>query len=227
MPRPTAAGTAPNRRKPPPTREQIAAAAIRLGVERFTMQALARALSVQPQALYRWVADRDDVLDLVADEVLLRVDLPAAPDDGDWRAWLRQLARGLRRELLAVPGVAARALTRLQTTRPFLALHRESVAALTAAGFDGTAAVRAAETFGTGVLGWIAREQSIRSQRGQGRRLAEEIAEARRSAGLRTSLPSGAPASGRISGSTAEERFDAFVSVLIDGLAATLPRAPA
>ncbi|MEU7435526.1 TetR/AcrR family transcriptional regulator C-terminal domain-containing protein [Streptomyces sioyaensis] len=77
-----ARGPAPER-----SRRQITAAAIALadaeGLAAVSMRALAQNLGTGPASLYRYVASRHDLLDLMADSVAGEIDLTAAPS-GDW-----------------------------------------------------------------------------------------------------------------------------------------------
>ncbi|MFE2871776.1 MULTISPECIES: TetR/AcrR family transcriptional regulator [unclassified Embleya] len=83
-------GPAPER-----DRRQITAAAVALadadGLAAVSMRALARELGTGPASLYRYLASRDDLLDLMADAVTGEVDLSAAPG-GDWIGDLTALA---------------------------------------------------------------------------------------------------------------------------------------
>ena len=47
------------------------------GVERLSMRAVARALEVAPNALYNYIADKDELLDAVLDDVLGEVKVPS------------------------------------------------------------------------------------------------------------------------------------------------------
>ena len=47
------------------------------GVERLSMRAVARSLGVAPNALYNYVADKDELLDAVLDDVLGEVKVPS------------------------------------------------------------------------------------------------------------------------------------------------------
>jgi AcrR family transcriptional regulator len=76
-------------------RDKIVAAALKLlqrvGVDGFTMRALASELNFSPMATYRHVANRDEVLMQVADAVLSKVVVP--PRDGTpWDERFQQLA---------------------------------------------------------------------------------------------------------------------------------------
>ena len=64
------------------------------GLEALSMRTLAEALSVAPMALYRHVANRDDLVDAMVDVVFSEVELP--PGDGDWKSAMRRRAISLR-----------------------------------------------------------------------------------------------------------------------------------
>src|ERR1700729_4532588 len=87
------------------SREEITTAAVKLadtrGIEAVSMRALAVELGVGAASLYRYVARKDELIDLMADAGM--------GDDlhfkirGDWRADLRSVARGLRAMILRHP----------------------------------------------------------------------------------------------------------------------------
>jgi AcrR family transcriptional regulator len=65
------------------------------GVAALTMRAVADALGVStPMSLYRYVLNKDGLVDLMLDEVSAEVAVPSAPG-GDWRGDLRGLATSL------------------------------------------------------------------------------------------------------------------------------------
>lgn len=96
----TAAAGRPRRRGRPARidRDAIVDAALELGLDTFSMQAVADRLGVTSPALYSHVAGRDEVVALawtrVADE-LTRVGDVAT----DWRGWLREFGAVARRTL--------------------------------------------------------------------------------------------------------------------------------
>jgi AcrR family transcriptional regulator len=96
------------RRGRPPriNREQIATAALELGLQTFSMQAIADRLGVTPPALYTHVSGRDDVLELVAADLVGSFEVPVSADT-DWRDWLEAFALEMRRHFAAV-GTALR-----------------------------------------------------------------------------------------------------------------------
>jgi AcrR family transcriptional regulator len=91
------------------SRQEIAQAAVDLadthGIEAVSMRALAVALGVGPASLYRYVARKDELIELMVDAVMgsdLQFDV-----SGDWRQGLRSFAHGLRAMTLRHPWMAA------------------------------------------------------------------------------------------------------------------------
>lgn len=89
------------------TRDQIVAAAVEVGLEDFRMADVARALDVSPAALYHHVPGREELLELVAAQVLEETsyDRWAPPADAPWPEWLRAYAVAFRSALLANAGL--------------------------------------------------------------------------------------------------------------------------
>lgn len=86
--------------------EAAAACAARSGLDEVTMRAVAAELGASPMALYRHVADREELLDQVADRALADVELRPHPKPRQARAWLVHMATEVRGHLRAVPGTA-------------------------------------------------------------------------------------------------------------------------
>ncbi|TVT39955.1 TetR/AcrR family transcriptional regulator [Amycolatopsis rhizosphaerae] len=89
----------PPGRKHALTRAEIVRAGITLadaeGVSGLTMRAVADALGVStPMSLYRYVLNKDGLVDLMLDEVSAEVEVPDEPSD-DWRRDLRDVACSL------------------------------------------------------------------------------------------------------------------------------------
>jgi AcrR family transcriptional regulator len=80
------------------SRAQVLRAAVRYvdehGLDALSMHKLGAALGVKAMSLYKHVANKDDVLDGIVDE--LWTEIPAEPPAGDWRAAVRTLAGSLR-----------------------------------------------------------------------------------------------------------------------------------
>ena len=86
-------------------------------------------------APYWHVADKQQLLDLVAEEVLAEVAIPA-PDSGPWDARLRGVVEAIDVRLRAHPGIADVLFARMQSTDRRLILGIMEI--LLSAGFSDT-----------------------------------------------------------------------------------------
>jgi len=120
------------------TRERVVAEALAViaqdGVQALTMRRLAARLGVVPGALYRHVRNKQQLHDLVLDNVLAEVDVNLDPSLG-WNDQLMALAHRLRQVLEAHPGVAGILKTRDPLGPHSLALAEAFLGPLQAAGF--------------------------------------------------------------------------------------------
>lgn len=102
------------------SRAQITAAAVELadreGLEAVSMRRVASVLGTGAASLYRYVATRDDLLDLMTDSTASEYDLPAA--SGDWKADLLAVAHQARQIMRRHPWLPA-----LVMSRPALGPH--------------------------------------------------------------------------------------------------------
>jgi AcrR family transcriptional regulator len=125
-------------RRPRLTRERVVAEALAAiaedGVQALTMRRLAARLGVVPGALYHHVRDKQQLQDLVLDNVLAEIDIRSDPSL-DWTGQLKLLAHRLRQVLEDHPGVAAILKTRDPLGPHSLALAEAFLGPLQAAGF--------------------------------------------------------------------------------------------
>ena len=102
--------------RPPLDRQRLVTAALELldqvGLDNLTMRRLADHLGVRSASLYWHVRDKDQLLDLLADQMCAEIVPP--PPSGDWRADLMSLAQVYRAVLLGHRDAA----TVLATTLP-------------------------------------------------------------------------------------------------------------
>lgn len=102
------------------SRVEITAAAVKVadreGLEAVSMRRVAAALGTGAASLYRYVATRDDLLDLMTDSVAGEYDLPAP--SGDWQSDLLTVAHQARQIMRCHPW-----LPTLVITRPTLGPH--------------------------------------------------------------------------------------------------------
>jgi AcrR family transcriptional regulator len=98
----------PTRRRPL-SRDRVLDAAVRLadqgGLDAVSMRRLGQVLRVDAMALYRHVANKDDVLDGLADLIMGDVEVPAL--DVDWRTAIRRSAVSAHEVLLRHPWAGA------------------------------------------------------------------------------------------------------------------------
>jgi AcrR family transcriptional regulator len=90
------------------SQDRIVAAAVELldadGLEALSMRTLAARMDTKATSLYRHVANKDELIELVVDEVYGEMEVPAS---GPWRPAVAQAARSLRAMVLRHPWVAS------------------------------------------------------------------------------------------------------------------------
>ncbi|MFH8975813.1 TetR/AcrR family transcriptional regulator [Streptomyces sp. NPDC017890] len=100
----------PGRGQPALSREQIVTEAVLLldaqGVESLSMRKLGTRLGAGATSLYRHVANKDELIELVVDEVYGELELPQPAGPADWRTQVSAVARDLRAMALRHPWVA-------------------------------------------------------------------------------------------------------------------------
>lgn len=163
-------------RPEPPTqpvpldRERIVAAAIALadegGLEAVSLRKVAAHLDAGPMRLYRYISTKDELFDLMVDEVHVEIRPEGQP--GDWREALRGLAQRTRQATLRHEWLAD-----LLGGRPSLGPNGLAVTEAALAAFDGLAdvdtAMRAVETVSAYFIGAIRREvANLRAERATG-----------------------------------------------------------
>jgi AcrR family transcriptional regulator len=125
-------------RRPRLTRERVVTEALAAiaedGVPALTMRSLAARLGVVPGAVYHHVRNKQQLQDLVLDNVLAEVDVHLDSSMG-WTGQLTVLAHRLRQVLEAHPGVAGILKTRDPLGPHSLALAEAFLEPLQAAGF--------------------------------------------------------------------------------------------
>jgi AcrR family transcriptional regulator len=119
------------------TRERVVAEALAAiaqhGVDALSMRALATRLDVVPAALYRHVRNKEQLHDLVLDEVLAEVET-RVEEHAPWTGRITELAHRLRAVLEAHPGIAGLLKTRDPLGPHSLALAEAFLAPLHQAG---------------------------------------------------------------------------------------------
>jgi AcrR family transcriptional regulator len=104
------------------------------GLEALTMRTLADELEVAPMALYRHVANKDDLIDAMVDVVFAEIGVP--PGGGDWKSAMRQRAMAVRDALLRHRWAIGLMESRRNPGRANLRHHDAVIGRLRAAGFS-------------------------------------------------------------------------------------------
>ncbi|PPK97893.1 regulatory TetR family protein [Kineococcus xinjiangensis] len=112
----------------PLSRDRVLRAAVvladRAGLEALSMRSLAQELGVVPMALYKHVANKEQLLDGMVDAVVAEIEPPA--DDADWRTVVRGCVLSARRALLRHPW-AVRVIETRSSPTPGVLAHLDSV----------------------------------------------------------------------------------------------------
>jgi AcrR family transcriptional regulator len=104
------------------------------GLETLTMRKLGQELEVGPMALYRHVANKDDMVDGIVDLVYTEMDLP--PVGPDWKTAMRVRAISLRDALSRHRWAIGLMESRTNPGPANLRHHDAVIGSLRAAGFD-------------------------------------------------------------------------------------------
>jgi TetR/AcrR family transcriptional regulator, tetracycline repressor protein len=124
------------------------------GSDAVTMPKLAKHLGVGTMSLYRHVADKDDLINAVAEHVLSGVAVPdGAP--GDWERRVVGYLRDLRQAALDHPALSRILAERGLTAGPVFEQLEAAHAVLRAAGFSDLGAVRTFYALLTYVFGFV------------------------------------------------------------------------
>ena len=161
------------RARPSLTHDQIVRAAMEIadteGVQALSMRKVAARLGAGTMSLYRYVANKDDLLDLMVDAVIGEEQPPDEPS-GDWRSDLAEQARRARRGMQRHPWAMGFILARPNLGPNALRSVEHAMAAVDGLGLDIDGMLDMVSTVTAFVTGFVQAE------------LAEE--EARRRTGL-------------------------------------------
>ena len=165
--------TEPAERRAPLTRQRVLRAALALadagGLESLTMRRLGEDLGVGPMALYRHVANKDDLVDGLIDIVFGEIGLPSA--DTDWRNAMRERAMSMRDVLGRHPWAIALMESRRHPGPANLQHHDAVIGSLLGGGFDMAGAAHAYSVLDAYIYGFALTKISLPFESG------EEVAE--------------------------------------------------
>lgn len=128
------------------------ARADKAGIESLSMRRLAEELGVVPMALYKHVANKDQLLDGMIDVVVGEIDPPVA--GAGWKSAVRQRILSARRALLRHPW-ASQVMESKQNPTPLVLAYMDTMIGLfRAGGFSVNLTHHAMHTIGSRVLGF-------------------------------------------------------------------------
>ncbi|GAA2184764.1 TetR/AcrR family transcriptional regulator [Micromonospora lupini] len=143
-------------RRTPLSRDRVLRAAVALadesGIESLSMRNLAQDLGVVPMALYKHVANKDELLDGMIDVIVGQIDPPAS--DIHWKDAIRRRVLSAREVLRRHPWAPLAIESRTMATPAVLAYLDSVVATFKAGGFSANLAHHVMHTMGSRVLGF-------------------------------------------------------------------------
>jgi len=150
----------------PLSRELVLARAIEVGdqegLEAVSFRRLASDMNVTPMALYRYVRDKDDLLDAMSDMIVGRVDLASvAGAPGGWEGKLRVLLDAFRHLLQAHPVAIPLFTRRAGTTPNWLRTIEVGLGILREAGFPMREAVDLLRQINNRLAGLVTLEPAV------------------------------------------------------------------
>ncbi|CAM5262339.1 TetR/AcrR family transcriptional regulator C-terminal domain-containing protein [Streptomyces glaucescens] len=143
-------------RRAPLSRDRVLRAAVALadeiGIEALSMRKLAQELGVVPMALYKHVANKDQLLDGMVDVVVGEIDLPAP--ESDWKSAVRQRILSARRALQGHSWAAQVVRSRARPTPAVLAYMDSVIGIFRTGGFSVDLTHHVMHALGSRVLGF-------------------------------------------------------------------------
>jgi AcrR family transcriptional regulator len=138
------------------SKERVLGAAVALadaqGVEGLSMRKLAQELGVVPMALYKHVANKDELLDAMVDVVVGEIDPPAGGTD--WKTAMRRRVLSARGALLRHPWTSRVMESRASPTPAVLAYMDSMIGMFRAGGFSIDLTHHAMHAMGSRLLGF-------------------------------------------------------------------------
>ncbi|MFD7029213.1 TetR/AcrR family transcriptional regulator [Streptomyces sp. NPDC059917] len=209
------------------TRPALVQAALRVlereGIGGLSMRKVAAELGVKAASLYWHVRNKEELLDLLTDELM--ADAEAPPREGDWREQLREYCVRYRRHLLGKRDAAKVVAGRLAPGPHLLRLMEDQLTRLREAGFSDADAAMISYLLGAFVQGFVLQEQgpiSASEAMGASRREAATAAGEQFRRLPRDSFPSLVALADDLTDPSTEARFSFGLERLLDGLATLL-----
>jgi AcrR family transcriptional regulator len=147
----------------PLSRDRVLSAAVTLadqeGIDSLSMRKLAQEFGVVPMALYKHVANKDDMLDGMVDVIFSEIVLP--PNGTDWKTGMRQRAISARQVLARHRWAIGLTESRMKPGATNLRHHDSVVGCLREAGFSIEMAIHAYSALDSYIYGFALQEQTL------------------------------------------------------------------
>jgi AcrR family transcriptional regulator len=153
------------RKKPraPLTRERVLRAAIRVadqrGIDALSMRTLGSALGVEAMSLYNHVANKEEILDGLADLVVAEIDLPLPGEP--WREAMRRRAASARAMFQRHPWALMVMETRTNPGLPSMRYYDAVIGCLREGGFSIAMAAHAFAVLDSYIFGFSLQEMKL------------------------------------------------------------------
>jgi AcrR family transcriptional regulator len=178
MPNAETSRSTPAATRLPLSRDRILQAALVLadqdGVEALSMRRLGQALGVEAMSLYKHVADKDAILDGIADLVSEEMEVPSP--DLPWREAIRRSAISAHEALRRHPWAGTVLESRLNPGPARLRYLDAFVGTLRGAGFELPVVARAFMALDSHTYGFTLQEAALPFDDGSGAAIADEMA---------------------------------------------------
>jgi AcrR family transcriptional regulator len=151
------------------TREQIVSEAVRLldseGIDALSMRKLAARLEAGATSIYWHVANRDELIELIIDEVYGELEVPDPDGTPDWRPAVRRVAHDMRSGIVRHPWIVSVLdhLAAVHMGPNALRLSERLIGLFQGAGFELREAERALTTLSSYVIGSAMAEAAFRN----------------------------------------------------------------
>lgn len=157
-------------------RTKITAAALKLldevGLDGLTTRRLADDLGVQSPALYWHFRNKQDLLDHLADAIVLSAGMGPPLDGEDWQTWLARRGHAYRDALLRYRDGARIVSTAHSLSPETVSRFDQELAAMVAIGFSPALALRTITVLNHLVTGYVLQEQAHTPAGSAGKALA-------------------------------------------------------
>jgi AcrR family transcriptional regulator len=160
----------------PLTGERVLMAAVEFadehGIVALSMRKLGEALGVEAMSLYNHVANKEELLDGMVNNVFSEIELPSSADG--WKKAMRQRATSTRRALSRHPWAIALMQSRVKSGPATLRHHDAVIGTLRDAGFSIVMTAHAFALIDSYIYGFAQQEASLPFQAGE---VTAEVAE--------------------------------------------------